>query len=79
MSKKLRTWLIVGLAALFAVAMPVSTGIVSTHNPVGVAKAATTEVRYTAYTTGYGWWDNTPAGSLDISNQIGRASCRERV
>lgn len=34
----------------------------------GLARAA--ETSFTAYTTGYGWWDNTPAGSLDISNPV---------
>jgi hypothetical protein len=31
---------------------------------------ASTEVRKQAYTTGYGWWDNTPAGSSDISHPV---------
>lgn len=28
------------------------------------------ETRLTAYTTGYGWWDNTPPGSSTISNPV---------
>lgn len=34
--------------------------------PVGTSQ----EVRFIAYTTGYSWYDNTPAGSAEISNPV---------
>lgn len=35
-----------------------------------VKPSAAQRIIHTAYTTGYGWWDNTPRGSSEISNPV---------
>jgi PASTA domain len=38
-----------------------------TPTPAPTPTPPSGEIRYTAYTTGYGWWDNTPPGSSIIA------------
>lgn len=38
-----------------------------TPTPTPTPPPASGEIRMTAYTTSYTWWDNTPAGSADIA------------
>lgn len=41
-----------------------------TPAPATAATVPAEQVIHTAYTTGYGWWDNTPRGSSIISNPV---------
>jgi hypothetical protein len=49
-----------------------TTYTVSAGTPATVVISAPTpsEITFSAYITGYSYWDNTPAGSADISNPI---------
>lgn len=47
-----------------------SSGTIPACTPVPPPNAQTNQCDYTAYTTGYGWWDNTPPGSTAISNPV---------
>ncbi len=49
-----------------------TTPVISRSAPLPTTSAPATgsEVRFTAYTTGYGWPDNTPKGSASISQRV---------
>jgi hypothetical protein len=49
---------------------PTATATAPAPSPSPTTATETGTVIKTAYTTGYGWWDNTPAGSSDISNPV---------
>ena len=44
--------------------------IAAESSPTSALLLIADEVRMTAYTTGYSYWDNTPPGSADISNGV---------
>ena len=56
------------LALAFALAAFPALADVSSPTPAPLLIAD--EMRITAYTTGYSYWDNTPPGSADISNGV---------
>ena len=47
-----------------------SGGTIPACTPVPPPSTETSECQFTAYTTGYGWWDNTPPGSSTISYPV---------
>lgn len=57
-----------GAAAARAAGGP--TGVVSPPQVTRAAVAAPREVHFTAFVTGYSYWDNTPAGSASIAKPV---------
>lgn len=45
-------------------------GLIAVSDSAAGATATAAPVSFTAYTTGYGWWDNTPHGSTDIAYPV---------
>jgi hypothetical protein len=47
-----------------------TTAAIPNCSPVPPPSAETSQCQFLAYTTGYGWWDNTPPGSSTISYPV---------
>ena len=63
---RLARWLGCSLATVAVVAI----GLIAVSDSAASATATPAPVSFTAYTTGYGWWDNTPPGSSDIAYPV---------
>ncbi len=63
---RLAIWMGCSLATVAVAAI----GLIAVSDSAASAIATPAPVLFTAYTTGYGWWDNTPPGSTDIAYPV---------
>ncbi len=63
---RLARWMGCSLATVAVAAI----GLIAVSDSAASGTATPAPVSFTAYTTGFGWWDNTPPGSTDIAYPV---------